>query len=483
MEPSFISFHDLSPEGRYLYASPSIKLLLGYEPEELIGRSSYDLFAPTESQNINIVHKDAIAHDKVSVLCLCRLKHKGGYFIQVEIVTNLCSDCIVCATTKASDGRKARARALASEEVWIMGANGQLEAKGWNMRQMACLRAATSNFSECVSAPRQVRACMILNRFTRDLTVMFASNNVRHVLGIEPEAMFGKSLLDFVRADSRRNIMAEVDIVKENESMCHIRFWSNVVTTTGERRERQCEMVVSCGSDGMVCIVREFVPAIYRPAADAAASALAGPSDSQQAISQGSISTATVAGSSSNKPETDAETFSQYTTETGLSSDTSAAAECMGVILWPEIASTLAPAYLDYSVTPVQKRTGEPPSYHSSSSPESTPSSASHPYGDAAQSSAVFRQLQPYPLPAPLPYVSASASRALHDRRALQDRESSVASATTGWSGFDADTEPETSSTAPTSTTSDMDTVTDGGFAPDDDDDDDYASQMDTASH
>ncbi len=37
-----------SPDGRFLYASPASRQLLGYEPEELIGQSVYDLIHPTD---------------------------------------------------------------------------------------------------------------------------------------------------------------------------------------------------------------------------------------------------------------------------------------------------------------------------------------------------------------------------------------------------------------------------------------------------
>lgn len=45
-----VSMHDLS--GRILYISPSCRVLLGYEPEELIGISAYELFHPEDLTKI-----------------------------------------------------------------------------------------------------------------------------------------------------------------------------------------------------------------------------------------------------------------------------------------------------------------------------------------------------------------------------------------------------------------------------------------------
>ena len=43
-----ISVHDTSPECTYLYASPASKELLGWEPEELVGKPVNTLFHPDE---------------------------------------------------------------------------------------------------------------------------------------------------------------------------------------------------------------------------------------------------------------------------------------------------------------------------------------------------------------------------------------------------------------------------------------------------
>ena len=48
-----------SPDGTFLYASPACRSLLGYRPEELLGRSAYDFLHPEDAQRIRTL--DAIA--------------------------------------------------------------------------------------------------------------------------------------------------------------------------------------------------------------------------------------------------------------------------------------------------------------------------------------------------------------------------------------------------------------------------------------
>jgi two-component system, NtrC family, sensor kinase len=54
-----ISRHD--PLGVYLYASPSSRRLVGYEPDELVGRSAYDLIHPDDRDEVARFHSQVLA--------------------------------------------------------------------------------------------------------------------------------------------------------------------------------------------------------------------------------------------------------------------------------------------------------------------------------------------------------------------------------------------------------------------------------------
>ncbi|MBM9576623.1 PAS domain S-box protein [Leptospira sp. 201903070] len=48
--PELICYHN--PDGSYIYVSPVVTSMLGYQPEELIGRSPYDFFNPLDKERI-----------------------------------------------------------------------------------------------------------------------------------------------------------------------------------------------------------------------------------------------------------------------------------------------------------------------------------------------------------------------------------------------------------------------------------------------
>lgn len=76
-----ISRHTL--DGTFLFASPSWRARMGYEPEELFGRSAYEFFHPDDVNSIQSTHGFILDHtDSKSVSY--RFRHKAGHFVWLE---------------------------------------------------------------------------------------------------------------------------------------------------------------------------------------------------------------------------------------------------------------------------------------------------------------------------------------------------------------------------------------------------------------
>ncbi|MBT8399379.1 MAG: PAS domain S-box protein, partial [Rhodothermia bacterium] len=76
-----ISRHDA--EGRYLYASPACRKLLGYEPSELIGRAAYDFFHVDDLTAVRKSHNMVLDHPGVNSVTY-RIRKKDGEYIWFE---------------------------------------------------------------------------------------------------------------------------------------------------------------------------------------------------------------------------------------------------------------------------------------------------------------------------------------------------------------------------------------------------------------
>jgi PAS domain S-box-containing protein len=71
-----------SNDGRYLYVSPACRELLGYEPEDLVGGSPYELFHPDDIPLIQASHEAAL--DKRPFIVEFRLRKKDGGYAWLE---------------------------------------------------------------------------------------------------------------------------------------------------------------------------------------------------------------------------------------------------------------------------------------------------------------------------------------------------------------------------------------------------------------
>ncbi|HEU4704010.1 MAG TPA: EAL domain-containing protein [Conexibacter sp.] len=108
-----ISAH--APDGTYRFVSAAARELLGYEPQELMGRWAYDLFHPDDVPRVSGVHRSVL--DGAPATVVYRLRHKSGEYRWVETTTRVVDGEdgeareIVCCT------RPARERPLQSDSA------------------------------------------------------------------------------------------------------------------------------------------------------------------------------------------------------------------------------------------------------------------------------------------------------------------------------------------------------------------------------
>lgn len=73
---------------------------------------------------------------------------------------------------------------------------------------------------------REPRAALILNRFTRNLNIMFATNAVASVLGLSPEQVKDKAFYRCIQERCLPDALNCLESAKANDSIAYLRFWS-----------------------------------------------------------------------------------------------------------------------------------------------------------------------------------------------------------------------------------------------------------------
>lgn len=89
---------------------------------------------------------------------------------------------------------------------------------------------------------REPRAALILNRFTRTLTVMFATNAVSSILGVSPEQLQGKSFYECIAENCLADAIKCLESAKANDSIAYLRFWSRDPRSEEEFEDDEVDM-------------------------------------------------------------------------------------------------------------------------------------------------------------------------------------------------------------------------------------------------
>jgi len=75
---------EIDADGRFTYASPVVKQLLGYPPKEVVGKFFYDFFLPDERQRLKTASFEVFARKKPFVNFLNSNVHKDGRIVILE---------------------------------------------------------------------------------------------------------------------------------------------------------------------------------------------------------------------------------------------------------------------------------------------------------------------------------------------------------------------------------------------------------------
>ncbi|WP_231505957.1 PAS domain S-box protein [Planktothrix serta] len=109
-----------TPLGVYLYASPASRSLLGYEPEELVGRSAYELFHPEDLAKINRLHQNSMTTANINTI-VYRILRKDQQYVWFETTQKMVRDATgniqeIVAVSRDITARKQTEEALRFSE-------------------------------------------------------------------------------------------------------------------------------------------------------------------------------------------------------------------------------------------------------------------------------------------------------------------------------------------------------------------------------
>ena len=77
----------------------------------------------------------------------------------------------------------------------------------------------------CQKITHEPRAALFLNRFSRTLTIMYATNGLMDIMGISADELCGKSFYYCIQENCLRDAVKCLESAKANDSIAYLRFW------------------------------------------------------------------------------------------------------------------------------------------------------------------------------------------------------------------------------------------------------------------
>lgn len=213
-----MTIHNLLPDANILFASESIVDILGYQPDEVRGKSCFEFFHPDEVPFARAIHVRGILLDKAAVLHYLRVKAQDGQWVSCECCFTVVHDVLVACTSIYRKGAKSDRRAIEAPQIRRIFSCSPRDPRYHMLEHL-------SPKFKMPPMEREPRAALILNRFTRSLKIMFATNAVSTILGVTPDQIHGKDFYECIAPNCLADAIRCLESAKANDSIAYLRFW------------------------------------------------------------------------------------------------------------------------------------------------------------------------------------------------------------------------------------------------------------------
>ncbi|KAF2763140.1 hypothetical protein EJ05DRAFT_427151, partial [Pseudovirgaria hyperparasitica] len=208
-------------DARILYSSDSIVDILGHTPDEVVGKSTWSFFRPDQVPLAQQIHTRGVKLDKAAVLSYCDILNRDGAWVNCECCFTIVYNVMVCCTSVYRPGMAKRA--VEAPLVRKLFSSSPDDPR-YHMLTHLSHKFKHDMEAQDPQEKHEPRAALFLNRFTRTLTVMYATTGIEHIVGIPSEQMKGRSFYYCIQESCLEDAVRCLESAKGNDSIAYLRF-------------------------------------------------------------------------------------------------------------------------------------------------------------------------------------------------------------------------------------------------------------------
>ncbi|WWC86441.1 uncharacterized protein L201_001318 [Kwoniella dendrophila CBS 6074] len=217
-------------EARINYVSESMQDILGYTPNDLIGKSCYVVFHPDQIPILREIHYQALTNEKTACVVYQRSLHKDGYYVDCCVSYYTVYNMSLALWTRAVDGQRTLQQALTAREVTEIApsSEGKFTVKHWPSSSKAPLTSSPDSKSISLTSPRTggrwptppnptPRTFLMIDRFTDLSRIMYVSNDVI----VNGSRLKNQPFYSVIRPSDRSHVRKYIEAAKKSSPIMY----------------------------------------------------------------------------------------------------------------------------------------------------------------------------------------------------------------------------------------------------------------------
>lgn len=178
-------------DGRRIYATPSIRDHLGFDPDEIVGTTPFDFFHPDDVAPLREVMRGLLTNGEEQTVTY-RNRHRDGRFVWTETICVPIKDPATGAVVEIHANSRDVSERVAAEDA---------------------LRAAKDRYQVLADTSIDMISC-----HDEAGVYLYASPASQALVGLAPEALVGRSAFEFIHVDDRAALQQALARVLSDEA-------------------------------------------------------------------------------------------------------------------------------------------------------------------------------------------------------------------------------------------------------------------------